>query len=53
MIGDVILSVDDKNISNISDILKVIDEGLRKAGDFVSLKILNNKKLIINLELKQ
>lgn len=53
MIGDVILSVDDKNISNISDILKVIDEGLRKAGDFVSLKILrNNKKLIINLELK-
>ena len=53
MIGDVILSVDGKNITDISDILKIINEGLRRTGDFISLIILrDNKKMIIDLELK-
>ena len=52
-IGDVILSVDGKEISSISDILKIIDEGLYRTGDFISLLILrNDKKLVMKLELK-
>ena len=53
IIGDVILSVDGNNISNISDILKIINEGLRRTGDFISLVILrNDEKMVIKLELK-
>ena len=53
MIGDVILSVDGNNISDISDILKIINEGLRKTGDFISLIILRiDNEMVIKLELK-
>ena len=53
IIGDVILSVDGNNISDISDILKIIHEGLRRTGDFISLDILrNDEKMVIKLELK-
>ena len=53
IIGDVILSVDGNNISDISDILKIIHEGLRRTGDFISLDILrNDESMVIKLELK-
>ncbi len=52
-IGDVILSVAGKEISSISDILKIINEGLYRTGDFIKLLILrDNEKLIMELELK-
>ena len=39
LIGDIILEVEDKNIKSHTDILRVIDEGFKKVGDFVTLTI--------------
>ncbi|MBI45059.1 MAG: 2-alkenal reductase [Candidatus Marinimicrobia bacterium] len=52
MIGDVILTVNGKNIGSVSDVIKVINEGLHRVGDFVNLGILRKEKNIdIELEL--
>jgi len=53
-IGDVILSVDNVNINSLQDILKVINEGLYKTGDFITLQIFRNNQIIdIVLELEK
>ena len=50
-IGDIIFSVNQIQISSVADILKVIDEGLHKVGDYITLSILRNNKEM-NIELK-
>ncbi len=45
-VGDVIMEVDGKKISSAQDIAQVIDEGLHKVGDIVTLKILRDNKSI-------
>jgi len=52
-VGDVILEVDGKRINSANDIIRVIDEGLHKVGDVVSLTILrenNSMELQLTLE---
>ena len=52
-VGDVILEVDGKQINSAKDIIRVIDEGLHKVGDVVSLKIIredNSMELQLILE---
>ena len=45
--------VDGRSIKSVSDILKIIDEGLHKTGDFILLEVIReNKKLNIKLELE-
>jgi serine protease Do len=52
-IGDVILEVDGNKISSAQDIIRVIDEGLHKVGDVLSLNIVRqNKSLILKLKLE-
>ena len=52
-IGDVILKVDGNKISSAQDIIRVIDEGLHKVGDVLSLNIVRqNKNLILKLQLE-
>jgi len=41
-VGDVILKVDGKAVKKSSDIIRIIDEGLHKTGDNVTLTILRN-----------
>ena len=54
VIGDVILSVDNVNINSLQDILKVINEGLYKTGDFITIQIFRNNQIIdIVLELEK
>ena len=45
-VGDVILEVDGKKINSANDIIRVIDEGLHKVGDIVTLKILRENSSI-------
>ena len=53
LIGDIIISVNYQDIKTKEDIIRVIDEGLFKTGDFVTLGILrNNSNLDILLELQ-
>ena len=53
LIGDVILKVNNNVIQDISDILKIINEGLHKVGDFITLDIFRNgEDKSIQLELK-
>ena len=41
------------SIASVADILKVIDEGLHKVGDYINLRILrNNKEMNIELQLE-
>ena len=49
--GDVILKVDNKKIKKTSDIFRIIDEGLHKAGDHIILTIYRDG-VIINVNLK-
>ena len=52
-VGDVIMEVDGKKISSAQDIAKVIDEGLHKVGDVVTLTILRDNasiELLLTLE---
>ena len=52
MVGDVILAVNDKSIGSVSDVIKVINEGLHKVGDFITLGVLRKEKMVdIELEL--
>ena len=52
-IGDIILLVNQISIASVADILKVIDEGLHKVGDYINLRILrNNKEMNIELQLE-
>ena len=52
-IGDIILSVNQISIATVSNILKVIDEGLHKVGDYIILSIIrNNQEIEINLQLE-
>ena len=50
-IGDVIVSVNSVDIHSLQDILKVINEGLHRTGDYIKLQIYRNNK-IIDLDLK-
>ena len=50
-IGDVIVSVNSIDIHSLQDILKVINEGLHRTGDYIKLQIYRNNK-IIDLDLK-
>jgi len=51
-VGDIILTVQDKDIKTVKDITKIIDEGFHKVGDIIKLLILrNNQKLEFELEL--
>ena len=53
-IGDVILEVDNQKINAPSDIIRVIDEGLYKVGDNVTLTILRKKNSVdIHLTLEE
>ena len=53
-IGDVILSVDNRKINSPKDIIRVIDEGLHKVGDNVTLTILRESNSIdIQLTLEE
>ena len=53
-IGDVILAVDNRKINSPKDIIRVIDEGLHKVGDIVTLTILReNNSIDIQLELEE
>ena len=45
-IGDVILEVERKKINSAKDIIRVIDEGLHKVGDSLSLKVLRENNFI-------
>ena len=45
-IGDVILAVDNRKINSPKDIIRVIDEGLHKMGDNVTLTILRESNSI-------
>ena len=48
----VILAVNDKSIGSVSDVIKVINEGLHKVGDFITLGVLRKEKMVdIELEL--
>ena len=50
--GDIILGVNGISIANVNDILKVIDEGLHKVGDYITLNILRySKEIEIDLKL--
>ena len=46
LIGDIILEVEDQNIKSHTDILRVIDEGFKKVGDFVTLTIWRDGNVI-------
>jgi serine protease Do len=53
-IGDVILEVDNQKINAPKDIIRVIDEGLYKVGDNVTLTILReNNSIDIHLTLEE
>ena len=53
-IGDVILAVDNRKINSPKDIIRVIDEGLYKVGDNVTLTILRESNSIdIQLTLEE
>ena len=53
-IGDVILAVDNRKINSPKDIIRVIDEGLHKVGDIVTLTILReNNSIDIQLVLEE
>ena len=53
-IGDVILAVDNRKINSPKDIIRVIDEGLHKMGDNVTLTILRESNSIdIQLTLEE
>tara|TARA_Y100001970_G_C14239315_1_gene863873 strand:- start:1129 stop:2253 length:1125 start_codon:yes stop_codon:yes gene_type:complete len=53
-IGDVILKVNGRKINSPNDIIRVIDEGLHKVGDIVSLTVLRqNESLDIKLILEE
>ncbi|MFQ6609447.1 MAG: S1C family serine protease [Fidelibacterota bacterium] len=53
-IGDIILKVEDKKINTHTDILRIIDEGFFKVGDFIHLSIWRDgKQLEITLELAE
>ena len=53
-IGDVILAVDNRKINSPKDIIRVIDEGLHKVGDNVTLTILRERNSIdIQLTLEE
>jgi len=41
-VGDVILKVDGKAVKKSSDIIRIIDEGLHKTGDSITLSVLRN-----------
>ena len=52
-VGDVIIEVDGNKINSSKDISRVIDEGLHKVGDVISLKIIrdnNSMELQLTLE---
>ena len=52
-VGDVIMEVDGKKINSAKDISRVIDEGLHKVGDIVTLTIIrenNSMELQLTLE---
>jgi len=53
-IGDVILEVERKKINSAKDIIRVIDEGLHKVGDSLTLIVLRENNFIeINLILEE
>ncbi len=53
-IGDIILKVEGRKVNNHSDILRAIDEGFFKVGDFVTLTVWRDgKELEIPLELAE
>jgi len=49
--GDVIVSINNININSLQDILKVINEGLYRTGDFIELQVYRDEK-IVNFELE-
>jgi len=52
IIGDVILAVNENSIESVSDVIKVINEGLHKVGDLINLEVLRKGKMInVKLEL--
>ena len=51
LIGDIILEIDSIAISNRSEILNVINKGLKKTGDFVFVTIWRDGKIINNIKL--
>ena len=52
-VGDVILKVDGNSIKKASDIMRIIDEGLHKTGDYIDLTIFrNNSTFEIKLRLE-
>jgi len=53
-VGDVIMEVDGKKINSAQDISRVIDEGLHKVGDIVTLKIIReNSSIELQLTLEE
>ena len=53
-VGDVIIEVDGKKINSAQDISRVIDEGLHKVGDIVTLKIFReNSSIELQLTLEE
>ena len=53
-VGDVIMEVDGKKINSAKDIARVIDEGLHKVGDIITLKILReNNSIELQLTLEE
>ena len=53
-IGDVILEVDGNKINSPQDIFRVIDEGLHKVGDVISLNIYRGSRSVqIQLTLEE
>ena len=52
-VGDIILKVDGNNVNSGHEILRIIEEGLHKSGDYIELNIMREGKTInIKLELK-
>ena len=53
-VGDVIIEVDGKKINSAKDIFRVINEGLHKVGDIITLKILrDNNSIELQLTLEE
>ena len=51
-VGDIILQVQNQNVSSAKEFMEIIDEGFHKVGDIIKLLVLrNNEKTNINLEL--
>ncbi len=54
LVGDVILKVDNKKVNRGQDIMRIIGESFKKAGDYISLNIWRENELLeVKLELRE